>query len=508
MFESTFARRLATLAALIVACDRPTITIHVTREDHATRLAILPCDYGATCFTRDVFTQGTKADTQTVGIYAPKASTSLLTQWHRVAPSRCDALRIPTDRPLEFNVTVPKDAAAPIIVDGCATCGAVSVCPDVSGGDGGPDGGSDGGPIGCQPTDGGWAACLISAGMLHTCAITDARRVKCWGNNANGELGAPDGSSSATPIDVAFPAAVASVAACESFTCAVTGDGRVWCWGKNDSGQLGISDGGSATPTVVPGVNGALAVTCGKYHGCALIDGGSVSCWGDNGSFALGLDGGVTRSLAVTVPRLPPVVSVSSGGRHNCALTADGGPVCWGENSLGQLGDGTSNSSDRPVQVSGVSGVVAVSAGTDHSCALLRNGGVKCWGQNLSGELGNADAGSGSLNAVDVLGLTNANAISAGEKYTCAVTIDGGVLCWGTDSNGELGDGLTGLGGPLPVSVPGVSSDYVGVSTGQMHVCAVTRRGQAKCWGSNFLGQLGNGTKSAIKGPVDVVQAP
>src|SRR5689334_6112677 len=72
-------------------------------------------------------------------------------------------------------------------------------------------------------------------------------------------------------------------------SCAVTDAGGVECWGDNQFGQLGTGDTtGSTSPRVVNGITGALEIAAGNGHTCVLVHGGSVSCWGLDASGQLG----------------------------------------------------------------------------------------------------------------------------------------------------------------------------------------------------------------------------
>jgi hypothetical protein len=201
--------------------------------------------------------------------------------------------------------------------------------------------------------------------------------------------------------------------------CAAMESGVVSCWpGYPYYGEL------SAYGTLGPNYNDALPpesrpvialggghltrqVATGSQHSCALLDDDTIKCWGRNDYGQLGIGDTVHRGVtldqmgdALPVVQLgEPAKAVAAGAQHTCAILKSGNVKCWGYNDAGQLGQGrTDNLGDAANELASLPAIdlgtgrtaVAIDVGT-HSCALLDNGAVKCWGSNLNGELGQGD---------------------------------------------------------------------------------------------------------------------
>jgi alpha-tubulin suppressor-like RCC1 family protein len=187
------------------------------------------------------------------------------------------------------------------------------------------------------------------------------------------------------------------------------------------------------------------------------------------------------------------ISAISTNGYRACAVTTGGAAYCWGSNSNGTLGDGTYTDSLVPVAVSGLSsGVSGISAGLGHTCAVTTGGGVQCWGNNHYGQLGDGSHTDSNL-PVAVSSLSSGVVeVSAGANHTCARTTGGGVLCWGDNEWGELGNGAT-TESSAPVAVSGLASGVTVIAAGSQITCAVITNGSLECWGRNDWRALGIG---------------
>jgi len=208
----------------------------------------------------------------------------------------------------------------------------------------------------------------------------------------------------------------------------------------------------------------------------------------------------------VSLPANAAVVNpgIAAGSGHTAVLLTDGTIMAWGDNGAGQLGDGTTTSSSSPVAVTGLEGtVIAIAAGDFHTVALMADGTVKAWGLNGSGQLGNGTTTSSST-PVTVVGLSGmVTAIAAGDYFTLALMADGKVMAWGSNYYGQLGNGsYTNSSVPVAVTDPG--GKITAIAAGWEHSIALMADGTVKTWGDNYYGQLGNGTYNERSTPTTV----
>ncbi|HEV8247590.1 MAG TPA: DUF4215 domain-containing protein [Polyangiaceae bacterium] len=270
-------------------------------------------------------------------------------------------------------------------------------------------------------------AIAVSAGAYHSCALLEGGSVRCWGSSDLGQLGLGDvltRGDGANEMGANLPAVdlsgdVVAVSAGLFHTCALLEGGIVKCWGNNANGELGTGDtdrpgdepgemGSNLLPIDLDGV--ASAVVAGWWHNCALLVGGTVKCWGSNYYSQLGIGdtddrGDQPGEMGQNLPAVDlggNALALVAGSVHNCALMEGGSVKCWGANDDGRLGLGDVNSRGdvasemgdnlSPVDLgTGRSAIAIGMAGGAHCCALLDNHTVKCWGFNASGQLGLGD---------------------------------------------------------------------------------------------------------------------
>lgn len=373
----------------------------------------------------------------------------------------------------------------------------------------------------------------VALGFGHTCALIEEESVRCWGNAIDGQLGHGDTRLTTKPVFVSDlivdDRGPKQLALGWNHACALAANDGVWCWGTGTSGQLGDGrDGSSALPVEVSGLTGnlgvhATALVAGALHSCALLEDKSVRCWGAGNSGQLGVGDGEGRSVPTPVVGLDGLspegraVSLAAGAFHSCVITEDRRVRCWGENGAGQLGHVADSTSLTPELVPALTGgsaatrAVELALGGFHSCALLDNQRVSCWGQNNLGQLGGG--GDSTANPTPVPGWTGTEpanrvqALAAGWNHTCALSLEGGVRCWGAGESGQLGGGVL-----VPTSGPtfvlglegGAGVGATRVATGYAHSCAILENGELRCWGRNDLGQVA-GTPAIYPAPQAVV---
>ena len=286
-------------------------------------------------------------------------------------------------------------------------------------------------------------------------------------------------------------------------SCVTNNQMELFCMGSNFQGQLGIDDDGNGrnVPTLVNNANGEKVkkISMGLFHSCAILENDSLACWGYNLDGQLGIGNNIDRKLPrlLDLGPLRTAKQISLGAYHTCALLDDDSLKCWGRNSSGQLGIGSTTKKDTPTSVNVIPDgktVKFVVAGYSHTCAILTDDSLRCWGSNSNGELGDNTVLTRTSSVNVALGK-KVKTVSLGKSSSCAILVDDSLKCWGKNDYGELGINST-LNTSLPTLVDVGNETVKQISSTFNHRCAILKDDTLKCWGRNSFGQLGIGSIS------------
>ncbi len=356
----------------------------------------------------------------------------------------------------------------------------------------------------------------VFAGGDQTCLLDTTSILRCTGASLNGSLGRSDG-----------------------FVSASAG----YSFGFNDSNIVNLGTGRSAVD-VAPGGSSPSAGNGGLFN-CALLDNGSVKCWGTNTDGQLGLGdnsnrGDQTGEMGDALPAVDlgtnvTATAIAAGSNFVCAIVGGGsvpaGSVkCWGGNAEGQLGQGDTSARGDGVNELGDSLPVVnigtgrtakmIVAGSTFACAIRDDNSTVCWGSNSQHQLGRGGTNTAPNNRIgDASGEMGDSLVAVslgggvaqlalGNSHACALLLDSvSVKCWGWNFVGQLGVGDTTARGSNTAPVSGLQALDLGlavnetvsvVAAGTLHSCVYTSTEQVKCWGGNNQAQLGIGQATSV----------
>lgn len=356
-----------------------------------------------------------------------------------------------------------------------------------------------------------FTATRIKAGEYHVCVLDDAGQAQCLG----GAQYIAQFRETATSKEFArFRSApnLVDFATARESACGIDTDGHLTCWGTNHRGRLGRGyETNNFLPFAPAPTLSELTYTqvASTYeHTCALTAGGNIDCWGLGTYGRLG-DG----ELGFTADPVPMIadrnfVNVELGNYHACGLQADGVVACWGRGFYQGLGNGTLDHQPDPVDVPDVDAKF-LAVGGYVGCVVNKDNTVACWGLDEDGLLGNGSRSDSLLPDVqDLVPTDPIGGITVGQHNACYwldiagnTTING--YCWGRDSTlGSMGSGLT----------PNLLSNHMSradIRAGTDHVCGVNFSDIAICWGLNTQGQIGNDSSTdSGRAPIRPNQPP
>ena len=185
--------------------------------------------------------------------------------------------------------------------------------------------------------------------------------------------------------------------------------------------------------------------------------------------------------------------TVAAGAFHTCGVRLDHTLWCWGYNAQGQLGLGDTTFRFTPTRVGSATDWASVSTGYFHSCGVKVDHTLWCWGYNEYRQLGlGVDSPRLVSTPTQVGSAADWLEVSAGNWHTCAVKTDQTLWCWGANTAGELGIGWQD--GEFPPTQVGSDTDWSDVEAGSFYTCGVQLDASLWCWGDNAQGELGMGS--------------
>jgi alpha-tubulin suppressor-like RCC1 family protein len=340
------------------------------------------------------------------------------------------------------------------------------------------------------------AAALADDGVAFSVVATNTRGTATSNSATLTVVAAATAPPPALPADLA---AARTLTNAESFVLVRRQNGTIASWGYNGEGQRGDGTTSAASDTIgtvsLPSGLTAQRVVAGGNHALALLSDGGVYAWGRNANGQLGLNDQTSRSSPTRVSLPRAAVAIAAGRDFSFAVLDNGELYAWGLNSLGQLGIGSRQIglALAPVQVVGVTTARAVSAGNDHALALLADGSVLAWGGNASGQLGLGDL---KVRRAPVsTPVRGAAVIRAGGDISVVITAQRTVLAWGENSDNQLG-----FAGNVTTDVfapTAVRTDTVDAAAGDRILLLAGSNGAVAGAGSNESGSIGDGTTTA-----------
>jgi alpha-tubulin suppressor-like RCC1 family protein len=429
----------------------------------------------------------------------------------------------------------------------------------------------------------------VSCGYYHAAAVKTDGTLWSWGDNYNGQLGDNTTASKVSPVqDITGGNNWKQVSCGDGFTAAVKTDGTLWAWGKAANGVLGddTTVNKSSPVQLITGGNNWKQVSCGYQSTAAVKTDGTLWTWGQNSYGELGdgtmvsksspaqtvmggyrwlsvsigphalaiaadvisgdrggtgvantnktitIGGNLTTSGAfdttltstantsVTLPvtgtlaTLNDIATPNDVEALNDKIELEGAAWLWGTGEYGALGDDTGTNRSSPIQtITGGSNWKQASCGFHSTAAVKTDGTLWGWGSNNDGQLGDGTRGTPRYSPVQTtIGGNNWKQVSRGKSqtstHTAAVKIDGTLWTWGNNNAGQLGDGTTTSAFDRKTSpeqtITG-GTNWKQVSCGLNYTAAIKADGTLWTWGQNSYGQLGDDSVVDRSSPVQTI---
>lgn len=250
------------------------------------------------------------------------------------------------------------------------------------------------------PVQGLASFATFAVGPTHACvtrASGQGATAQCWGANASGQLGNGEVQNASLPVDVVTSDIItfSRIFCGGNHTCALLSGGKLRCWGQNDEGQLGIGSRDSKSiphlvnnPDAEPNAIWVLLAT-GGVNTCGITNSDNVYCWGAAryGANGNGNESNVLMAPGPSIATLAGPVGIVGIGATFYVWTSSGSYTAWGNNSNGLCGQNTTTTQATPV-TKATANVKHVISTLESGCTLHFDGSLKCFGANEVGQVG------------------------------------------------------------------------------------------------------------------------
>ncbi|XP_064390094.1 probable E3 ubiquitin-protein ligase HERC1 isoform X2 [Halichondria panicea] len=333
--------------------------------------------------------------------------------------------------------------------------------------------------------------------------LSETCEVYAFGSNSSSQLAMGSTEKFLKATSMQHMSNVQVVHAGQYCSFLIFGDGSVKACGKGSYGRLGLGNsenqpnlrsvGTFSANTVIRKI---VSSKGSDGHSMAITADGQVLSWGDGNYGKLGHGDIATQKTPKIISAFTGkmVMFVACGNRHSAAVTLEGELYTWGEGEHGRLGHGNVTSQKSPTKVECVSGVKEVSCGVAHTLALSSDGlTVWSFGSGDSGKLGHGDTIKHTTpTVIEALRGMVCQRVCAASQFSIVLTAGGKVYSFGNGSG--VGKGTTEPRQYTPWLIEPLEGEMIiDVCTGDGHCLALTQRGEVYAWGTNSMGQCGQG---------------